>query len=90
MDSVVGAMGAGVLTAAALAADAIDAILDDPIGDSTLTLRQALRVLVAGMAGKLSGAATATITIRNVADSADVIVASVDASGNRSAVVVTP
>lgn len=71
-------------------AGAIDAILDDTIGDSTLTVRQALRVLVAGMAGKLSGGATTTISIRNIADSANVIVATVDADGNRSAVVVTP
>ena len=69
---------------------AIDAILDDTIGDGTLTMRQALRVLIAGMAGKLSGAATTTITIRNVADSADVIVATVTADGNRTAVTVTP
>lgn len=69
---------------------AIDAILDDTIGDGTLTMRQALRVLVAGMAGKLSGAATTTVTIRNTADSANVIVATVDADGNRSAVTVTP
>lgn len=69
---------------------AIDAILDDTIGDGTLTMRQALRVLVAGMAGKLSGAATTTITIRNAADTANVIVATCDADGNRSAVTVTP
>ena len=71
-------------------AGAIDAILDDTIGDGSLTMRQALRVLVAGMAGKLSGAATTTVTIRNTADSANVIVATVDADGNRSAVTVTP
>lgn len=69
---------------------AIDAILDDTIGDGTLTVRQVLRVLVAGMAGKLSGAATTTVTIRNAADSANVIVATVDSDGNRSAVTVTP
>jgi hypothetical protein len=69
---------------------AIDAILDDTIGDGTLTMRQALRVLVAGMAGKLSGAATSTVTIRNTADSSNVIVATVDADGNRSAVTVNP
>jgi hypothetical protein len=59
-------------------------------GDGTLTMRQALRVLVAGMAGKLSGAATTTVTIRNLADSANVVVATVDADGNRSATTVTP
>lgn len=69
---------------------AIDAILDDTIGDGSITMRQALRVLVAGMVGKISGAATTTVTIRNLADSADVVVATVDADGNRSAVTVTP
>ena len=96
----VGSVAAGGITAAsiatgaidadALAADAVDEILDETIGDGTLTMRQALRVLIAGMAGKLSGAATTTVTIRNAADSANVIVATVDADGNRSAVTVTP
>jgi hypothetical protein len=90
VDASVGAMAADVVTASALAADAVDEILDDTIGDGTITVRQALRVLIAGMAGKLSGAATSTITIRNTADSANVIVATVDADGNRSAVTVTP
>lgn len=73
-----------------LEAAAVDAILDEPIGDGAITMRQALRVLVAGMAGKLSGASTTTVTVRNVADSADVIVATVDSDGNRAAVTVTP
>src|SRR3990172_7290866 len=80
----------GAIDADALAADAVDEILDDTIGDGTITVREALRVLLAGMAGKLSGAATTTITIRNSADTANVIVATVDADGNRSAVTVTP
>jgi hypothetical protein len=46
--------------------------------------------MVAALAAKLSGAATATVTVRNVADSANVIVATCDASGNRTATVVTP
>lgn len=89
-DASVGAMAADVITASALSTAAVDEILDDTIGDDTITVRQALRVLIAGMAGKLSGAATTTVTIRNLADSADVIVATVDADGNRSAVTVTP
>lgn len=73
-----------------LSATGVDDLLDDAIGDGTITMRQALRVILAASAGKLSGAATATITIRNTADSANVIVATVDADGNRSAVTVTP
>ena len=86
----VGSIAANGLSASSLAADAVDEILDEQIGDGTVTMRQALRVLIAGMAGKLSGAATTTVTIRNLADSADVVVATVDADGNRSATTVTP
>lgn len=72
--------------ATGMEAGAIDAILDDTIGDSTITVRQALKVMMAALAGKLSGAATTTVAIRNVADNADVITATVDADGNRTAV----
>lgn len=50
-----------------------------------LSIEQALRVILAAAAGELSGAATTTVTIRDIADTADRIVATVDASGNRSA-----
>lgn len=90
MDASVGAMAANVLTASALNADAVDEIWDETIGDGTLTARQTMRVNVASLAAKLSGAATTTVTIRNVADTADVIVATVDADGNRTATTVTP
>ncbi len=56
----------------------------------SLTFEQIMEVLVASQAAKTSGGATTTFTIRNIADSADVIVATVDASGNRSAVTITP
>lgn len=78
----------GAIDADALAADAVDEILDEQIGDSTITMRQALKILVAALAGKLSGAATTSVVIRNIADSANVISATVDADGNRSAVTV--
>lgn len=96
----VNGLAAGVITAAsiatgaidadALAADAVDEFWDETIGDSTITARQALRLFVASLAGKLSGAATTTVTIRNAADTANVIVATVDADGNRSAVTLNP
>lgn len=68
-----------------------DALLDRADGATTnYTVREALEVLLASLAGKLSGAATATITIRDINDTKNVIVATVDASGNRTAVTVTP
>lgn len=64
-----------------------DALLDRADGiETSLTPRGALRLLSAAEAGKLSGAATTTVTIRNVGDSKDRITATVDANGNRSAV----
>lgn len=54
--------------------------------ESSVTLRGAVRLILAASAGKLSGATTTTVTIRNVGDSKDRITATVDADGNRSAV----
>jgi hypothetical protein len=67
-----------------------DALLDRANAvEAGATPRQSLRLILAALAGKLSGAATSTVIIRNaVADSKDRIVATVDADGNRSSVVV--
>jgi hypothetical protein len=71
----------------ALTAAAIDAILDDAM-EGTLTVRQALRIILAAAAGKLAGAATTSVTVRDQADTKNRISATVDADGNRSAVTV--
>jgi len=73
-----------------LSAAGIDAILDETIGDGTITMRQSLLGLIASLASKVSGGGTATIAFRNNADSKDVITMTVDANGNRSAVTFTP
>lgn len=93
--SVTGAVGsvtAGVTvttnndkTGYALSSAGVDAILDDAV-EGAYTFRQFLRLFAASLGGKLSGAATTTVTIRNVSDSKNVVVATVDADGNRSAV----
>ena len=63
-------------------------LLDAEDIESGLTLRQALRLVAAATAGKISGGGSSTVTIRNaVADGADRIVATVDSSGNRTAIV---
>jgi hypothetical protein len=79
----------GTLVSALPSANAnADALLDRANGvETALTPRQALRLATAAAAGKLSGAATTTVTIRNaVADSKDRITATVDSDGNRLAV----
>lgn len=65
-----------------------DSILDRADGvEDSYSLRQALRLVLAALAGKVNGAASNTITIRDVNDAIDRIVATVDADGNRSGVI---
>ena len=47
---------------------------------------EVLRVVLAALVGKATGGGTGTITIRDVGDTKDRIVLTVDSSGNRSAV----
>ena len=71
-----------------IAGGGVDAILDEAVV-GTYTMRQLLAVMASALAGKVSGGGTSTITFRGINDASDVIVATVDASGNRSAVTLT-
>jgi len=78
------------ITAAAgvvLSAAGVDAILDEVVVGS-YTMRQLLTVMSAALAGKLSGGGTTTLTFRGINDASDVIVATVDASNNRTALTI--
>jgi hypothetical protein len=85
-----GASVSADIAALPTAASNATGLLDLAAGVETgLTLRQAMRLLAAASAGKLSGAATTTIVIRNaVADSKNRITATCDSDGNRSAITV--
>ncbi len=62
-------------------------ILDLADGVETgVTPRQALRLILSALAAKLSGGGTTTISIRDVGDTKDRIVATVDSNNNRTAV----
>ena len=75
----------GTLTAQAVA-DAVWA----QIIEAGYTADDVLRLLAAANAGKLSGASGSTITIRDLGDTTDRIVATVDASGNRLSITLDP
>jgi len=78
--SVVGAVGSIVNAG-------IDLIFDRAAGvETNYTLRQALRLILSSATGKLSGAATATVLVRDINDTKNRITATVDGSGNRSAI----
>jgi hypothetical protein len=72
------------LTTATIAAALMD--LADGV-ETGLTPRNALRLIAAALAGKLSGATTASVKIKNaIADDKTRITATVDADGNRTAI----
>jgi hypothetical protein len=80
---------ATAITALPTANQNADALLDRANGVETgYTLRQAHRLLLSGMAGKVAGAATTTVTIRDVNDTKNRITATVDSSGNRTALTI--
>jgi hypothetical protein len=73
------------LDALPTAAENADAVHDEAV-DGATTFRQSLRLMNSALAGKASGLGTSTATFRDLADSKDRIVATVDADGNRTAV----
>lgn len=79
--------GGTLTTAPPTAVQNADALLGRVDGVETgVTPQGAFRLMLSALAGKLSGAGTTTITIRNTADTKDRIAATVDADGNRSAI----
>ena len=61
-------------------------LLDSEEIETGYTMRESLRLILSALVGKLSGAATTTVSIRDINDTVDRIVATVDSNGNRSAV----
>lgn len=89
LEAAIDATEAAILAAIPSAAANATALLDTASGiETSITPRQAIRLILAASAGKLSGAATSTVVIRNVGDTKDRVTATVDADGNRSAVTV--
>lgn len=71
------------------AEDVAWSVLDTSLIEPGLTVRQALRLMAAALAGKVSGADTETVRIRSaVSDAKERITATVDGDGNRTAITV--
>lgn len=87
----VNGLAANVITAAATAADfgaeIADAVLDEVVEGST-TLRQSMRLANSANAGKTAGMDTTTGTIRDLGDTKNRVSATLDGSGNRTAVTI--
>jgi hypothetical protein len=74
------------LTNAPSAAQNATAVLDSAVEAGTSVV-QSMRLVNAVLLGKVSGAGTGTETFRDVNDTKDRVVATVDSSGNRTAVI---
>lgn len=91
---VVGA-AADTITASALATDAVTEIVTAifartfPAGYGSHTFDEMIKLIVADLVGKLAISGN-TVTVRNPGDTADVLVFTTDADGQRSAVTRTP
>lgn len=59
----------------------------DEIIEGTLTQREAMRLLLAVLSGLTSGGGTDTLTFRDIGDTKDRLVVTVDKNGNRTAIV---
>ena len=71
-----------------MTADIADDLFDDPNGvEAGVTLRQALRIMLAALAGKADGAASTTMHFRDPADTKNRITATVDTDGNRTSII---
>lgn len=68
------------------AAEVVTALLDTAVVETGYSVRNSLRLMLAALAGKVSGAPTTSVTIRNPNDTKNRIVATVDSNGNRSAI----
>jgi hypothetical protein len=72
-------------SAVSITAASVDAVHDEVV-EGTVTLRQALRLVLSALTAKVSGGGTTTITFRDIGDSKDRLVMTVDSNGNRTAI----
>lgn len=84
----VASIAANAITAAATATDfgaeIADAVWDEAV-DGTTTARHSMALQNSALAGEVTGLGTTTVTFRDLADSKDRIIATVDGDGNRTA-----
>lgn len=78
----------GLLTSVKFASDTRDAFAASYLAsevETGFTVKAVKRLVAAAVGGKVSGSGTATIKFRNLLDSVDAITATVDGTGNRTA-----
>lgn len=79
-------MAASILSYGELTPEGLRDAVWNALLESGLTAQDLVRLAAAGAAGKLSGASGTTVTVRDASDAHDIIVATVDGDGNRTAI----
>jgi len=64
-------------------------VLNNTLIGAGITLSEANEIILATLVGKISGANTTSVTIRDLNDTKDIVQATVDQYGNRTAIAVT-
>lgn len=86
-DTIAGVTLVGTCTTNTDLVSAADIMGTEVDNDGTaISLEGAMKLLLSAASGEVSGAGTTTVTIRDIADSKDRIVATVDPDGNRTAI----
>ena len=82
------AIATDAIDADALKADAVDEILDEEVDNdgTAISLRGAMKLILSRLTGLATGGGTTSITFRDLGDSKNRIVMTVDEDGDRSAV----
>jgi len=83
-------VGAGGDTLETLSDEIAAKMASSEVIEGTYTLKDAIRIILAFAAGKVSGGGTSSIKFRSTGDDVDRIQATVDSSGNRTAVTLNP
>lgn len=76
----------GAITSSAVSANYLDAVWDEVV-DGTVTARESFRLANSANGGLVAGAGTTSVTLRDLANTKNRVTAAVDASGNRSTIV---
>lgn len=69
--------------------DVTGAVLEAQV-EGTLTVKQSLRIILAALAGKTTGAGTTNQKFRDLADTKDRIAGTLDSNGNRTGITLDP
>jgi len=81
----------GVIISTASTTTIAQGTWSEVLGNTTMSASALVQIIAGVNAGLISGAATTTVTIRDIEDAANLVVATVDINGNRSAItIITP